>query len=621
MAKFNEIEKLLKEKGIDFKVINFPTVAVSVEDVMRLAGDQIKREEITKTLVVKLKCGDFVVCLLKGDDRLNKNVLISDGQHQDQSISRLATKEEVLEVAGVEIGAVCPILLNIPIIFDEKVMSLKRINLGSGDLLKGLEMNFADLISLLSNYTTSKIREDNKGKRILTGDTPTGKLHLGHFVGTLENRVKLQNEYETFIILADTHALNTLNVDYQVISENTRQVLLDELSVGLDPDKVTFFIESGVPEIYELAAIFSMYVSHNRALRNPTIKDEIKMKGMGDQFSLGFINYPIYQAADILCVKGELVPVGKDQEAHLEQAREIARTFNMMQSGIFPEPKALVGRVGRLVGTDGSAKMSKTLGNVIYLSDSTVEVEKKVMSMYTDPNRIHADDPGKVEGNPVFVYLDAFGSDADKPQTTNYKLLYTKGQVGDIEVKKYLVKILNNFLDPIRKRRAEYEKQPELVEKILQEGTVKARIEAQKTLLEVKKAMKMDYFDVNQSVSANTNTSVPISENEIISIDEFMRTKLKVGTVLTAAEVENSDKLLKLEIDLGEEKPRQILAGIKEYYSPRDFVGNQVVVVSNLEPRVMRGLESQGMMLAADSKDGPIFLTVAKEVSPGTKIR
>lgn len=337
-------------------------------------------------------------------------------------------------------------------------------------------------------------------KRILTGDTPTGKLHLGHYVGTLENRVKLQDEYETFIILADTHALagqtqDFTNLNYEQIRENTLQVVMDNLAVGLDPKKVTIFIESEVPEIYELAAIFSMYVSHNRALRNPTIKDEIKMKGMGDQFSLGFINYPMYQAADILCVKGELVPVGRDQLAHLEQTREIASMFNKIQPGLFPEPKALIGRVGKLPGTDGNPKMGKSLNNAIFLTDSAEEVEKKVMSMYTDPKRIHADDPGKVEGNPVFIYLDAFGTEADSEQITKYKELYRTGQVGDIEVKKYLVKVLNNFLDPIRKKRAEYEKQPELVDKILKEGTQKAREEAQKTLREVKKAMKLSYFD------------------------------------------------------------------------------------------------------------------------------
>lgn len=330
---------------------------------------------------------------------------------------------------------------------------------------------------------------------MLTGDTPTGKLHLGHFVGTLENRVKLQDEYETFIILADTHALTTLSEKPAVIAGYTRQVLMDNLAVGLDPQKVTFFVESEIPEIYELAALFSMYVSHNRTLKNPTIKDEIKMKGLGDKFSLGFINYPIYQAADILCVKGNLVPVGVDQQAHLEQSREIAREMNRLAGEeIFPIPEALIGRVGKLVGTDGNPKMSKSLGNTVYLSDSEEEVEKKVMGMYTDPNRIHPTDPGNIEGNPVFTYLDAFAQEGDRGQVTGYKKRYQEGTVGDVEVKKFLIKVLNEFLDPIRKRRAEYEKNPQLVDKILKAGTARARSETQKTLDEVKKALKLNYF-------------------------------------------------------------------------------------------------------------------------------
>lgn len=328
-------------------------------------------------------------------------------------------------------------------------------------------------------------------KRVLTGDTPTGRLHLGHYVGTLENRVKLQNEYDMYVLFADTHALTTLSTSPEVISEYTLQVLLDNLSVGLDPKKVTFFIESGIPEIYELAAIFSMYVSHNRALRNPTIKDEIKLKKLGEQYSLGFINYPIYQAADILCVKGELVPVGKDQEAHLEQAREIARIINnLTNSIIFPEPQAIIGRVGKLIGTDGNTKMSKSLNNTIYLSDSKDDVEKKVMTMYTDPNRIRSTDPGKTDGNPVFVYLEAFGKEINREQIEIYKSKYKKGQVGDVEVKKYLIRVLNDFLEPIRKKRAEYENQPDLVKSILEEGTLRTKKETIGTLKELVEKMK-----------------------------------------------------------------------------------------------------------------------------------
>lgn len=333
----------------------------------------------------------------------------------------------------------------------------------------------------------------------MTGFTPTGKLHLGHFVGNLENLIKLKGEYDSYLLLADTHALATpsfSNLDYAKVRQYSLDVLLDLLSVGLSENEVTYYIESEIPEIYELAALFSMYVSHNRALRNPTIKDEIKMKNLGDQFSLGFINYPIYQAADILCVKGELVPVGKDQEAHLEQAREIAKTFNMIAKNIkgeiFPEPKALIGRVGKLIGTDGNPKMSKSLGNTIYLSATPEEVEAKVMSMYTDPARKHATDKGTIEGNPVFIYLDAFSTEAEKDQISRYKEQYKEGKVGDVEVKKYLISVLNNFLTPIRKRREEYNDEEKLLE-ILSKGTQKVREETKKTLQEVKEALQFIY--------------------------------------------------------------------------------------------------------------------------------
>jgi tryptophanyl-tRNA synthetase len=334
-------------------------------------------------------------------------------------------------------------------------------------------------------------------KRILTGFTPTGKLHLGHYVGLLENLLELKNEYTTFLLLADTHALTTLHLNYHNVRQFTLDVLLDLLSVGLSEDDVIYHVESEIPEIYELSALFSMYVKHNRALLNPTIKDEIKMKKLGDHFSLGFVNYPMFQAADILCVRGDLVPVGVDQEAHLEQSREIARTLNIISKTngfpeIFPEPKALIGRVGKLIGTDGNPKMSKSLGNTIFLSATPDEVQQKVMSMYTDPNRIHATDPGTVEGNPLFVYLDAFGADDDREKIKEYKERYQKGNVGDVEVKKYLITVLENFLAPIRERREKYNDEKKLLE-ILSTGTNKTREEAQNVLADVKRALHFIY--------------------------------------------------------------------------------------------------------------------------------
>ena len=328
-------------------------------------------------------------------------------------------------------------------------------------------------------------------KRILTGDTPTGKLHIGHYVGTLANRVKLQNEYETFIILADLHAFTTLVDKPEEVAQHTLEVAMDNLAVGLDPEKTTIFVESGIPEIYELAAIFSMLVSHNRVLRNPTIKDEIKSKDLGDQFSMGFLNYPLFQVADILGVKGTLVPVGVDQLPHLELTNEVARRFNNLYGKTFEEIKGLVGEVPKLVGTDGNSKMGKSLGNCIYLSGDEKTVRERVMGMYTDPNRIHPTDPGKVEGNPVFIYHDAFNP--NKEEVADLKARYEKGTVGDVEVKEKLLVAMNEFLGPIRERRKKYEQNPDLVKQILSEGTQKTRKVVQGVLDEVRQAMKLSF--------------------------------------------------------------------------------------------------------------------------------
>ncbi len=327
-------------------------------------------------------------------------------------------------------------------------------------------------------------------KRILTGDRPTGKLHLGHFVGTLQNRVKLQEKYETFIIIADYHALTTKpsKEGIKQFDRNINNMVLDYLSVGLDPKKVTFYRQSDIPEVAELYLIFMMLVSVPRAQRIPTLKEIMKDLNITNP-SMGLLSYPILQAADILMVKGDLVPVGKDQQSHVELAREIARVFNKTYEKVFPEPKALIGDVPTLPGIDGKKKMSKSLGNAIFLSDSKDQVTKKVMSMYTDPTRVHAADKGHVEGNPVFTYLDYFGKPKDKEKIAEYKKRYQEGKVGDVEVKEYLANVLNNFLDPIREKREKFDKDPKIVEKILAEGRKKTQKEAKTILRVAKKAM------------------------------------------------------------------------------------------------------------------------------------
>jgi tryptophanyl-tRNA synthetase len=331
-------------------------------------------------------------------------------------------------------------------------------------------------------------------KRILTGDNTTGKLHLGHYVGSLENRVSLQNDYETFIILADMHALAYPKYlgHADIVSDSVLQVAMDNLAVGLDPNNVTFFTESSVPEIYELATILSMFVSHNRVLRNPTLKEEIRDKNLGDNYSLGFVNFPVLQAADILCVKADLVPVGEDQLPHIELTNEIVQRFNNLYDGELRAVEGLVGKVRRLVGTDGNAKMTKSLDNCIYLSDSEEDLKRKVMSMFTDPKRIHPTDPGTVEGNPVFIYHDAFNP--DKEEVADLKERYSRGTVGDVEVKEKLFQALNVFLAPIREKRSFYENNAQEVKEILRTGSDKVRGEAKAVLDEVKEKMKLDPF-------------------------------------------------------------------------------------------------------------------------------
>jgi tryptophanyl-tRNA synthetase len=329
-------------------------------------------------------------------------------------------------------------------------------------------------------------------RRILTGDRPTGKLHLGHYVGSLEARVRLQHEYETFILIADAQALTDNFEHPKLLAANVREVTLDYLAVGLDPETVTIIVQSMVPEIAELTIFYLNLVTAARLQRNPTVKEEMQQKRFGANVPAGFLCYPVSQAADITAFDAHLVPVGDDQLPMIEQTREIVRRFNSLYGEVLVEPEPLVGRFPRLPGTDGQAKMSKSLGNVINLSDDPETVRRKVMRMYTDPTRLHPTDPGHVEGNPVFTYHDAFNP--NKEEVEELKERYRAGRVGDVEVKQQLVAALNQFLDPIRERRRHYEQRPDEVEAILREGTRRGREAAKETLARVRLAMRIDYF-------------------------------------------------------------------------------------------------------------------------------
>ncbi len=325
-------------------------------------------------------------------------------------------------------------------------------------------------------------------KTILTGDRPTGKLHLGHYVGSLKNRVRLQDEYRCFFIIADLHTLTTKpsKEDIDKIADNAREMVLDYLACGIDPAKSDIYLQSAVPEIFELNLYFENLVTVPRLQRVPSLKDMAQNAGL-EEMPYGLLGYPVLQAADILLPRAHLVPVGKDNESHVEVTREIARRFNFLYGEVFPIPDVLVGEVPTLVGTDGKAKMSKSLGNVIYLSDDAKTVEKKVGGMYTDPNRISADIPGTVEGNPVFDYHDVFNP--NKTEVEDLKARYRAGKVGDVEVKQKLAKAVNAYLEPFRQRRASFMGQGGLVDEVIWKGTQTMRAEAKLTLSEVRKAM------------------------------------------------------------------------------------------------------------------------------------
>ena len=329
-------------------------------------------------------------------------------------------------------------------------------------------------------------------KRILTGDRPTAQsFHLGNYYGTLANRVKLQEEYDSFFLIADYHMLTTTLTGLDEVGRNIRELVIDYLAVGIDPKKTTIYLQSLIPEVTELFLIFSMLVTVPRAQRIPTLKDKMREHDIA-QPSYGLLGYPILQAADILMVKGDLVPVGRDQESHVELTREIARRFNELFGPVFPLPEALIPEGGMLPGTDGAGKMGKSLGNAIFLTDDPKSVEKKVMSMYTDPNRVSASTPGRIEGNVVFAFHDAFNP--DKAEVEDFKQRYREGKVGDVEVKRRLVSVMEAFLRPIRERRARYAADPAAVDRIIREGSERAREEARATLHEVRAGMHLDYF-------------------------------------------------------------------------------------------------------------------------------
>jgi tryptophanyl-tRNA synthetase len=447
-------------------------------------------------------------------------------------------------------------------------------------------------------------------KRIVSGITPSGDgtLHIGNYLGAVRQFKELAKTNDCFLFVADFHALTTIQNKSQ-LQKNVETLILNELALLGDLNNITFYRQSDIGLHSELQTIINNVTPLGLLKRAHAYKDKLQKDMVEDEINLGLFNYPILMAADILMYKADLVPVGKDQKQHVEITRDIAEKFNRIyKRNIFKLPDAYIpSNVANVIGTDGKRKMSKTLGNIISIFEPEEVIRKQVMSTYTDPTRVHATDPGHIEGNMVFAYLDYFG---DKQQVASLKERYTQGKVADVEVKEYLFKSLMKYFKPARDCYEELKNNPDKVKEILQTGAQRAKEVAHKTMKEVRDAIGI----TNQYSLLNLKTKPSIS------FDDFTKLDLRIAKILKAEVVANSDKLIKITLDVGELGQRVVAAGIREFYSPEELVGKTVVYLANLEPRDFRGIKSQGMLIAAGAKEA-FIISPEKPVKPGEIVR
>lgn len=473
-------------------------------------------------------------------------------------------------------------------------------------------------------------------KRILSGITPSGdgSLHIGNYLGAVRQFIELSASYECFLMVADLHALTTVQEKKQ-LQQNAETLIINELAL-LGDATFTFFRQSDVPMHTELQSILNNVTPLGLIKRAHAYKDKLAKDVMEDDINLGLFNYPILMAADILLYKADLVPVGKDQKQHIEIARDIAQYFNRTYKKdvlVLPDPY-IPEDVAAVLGTDGKRKMSKTLGNVISIFEPEETIRKQVMGAYTDPTRVHATDPGHIEGNMVFHYLDFFG---EKKTVEELKGRYINGKVRDVEVKDYLYEVLMKTFAPARRRYQELKENPKKVQDILEHGANIVGKVAKKTMMEVREVVgltnKYSFFEYAKN-SLMGSLAGPVSQGDPlqnqISIDEFAKVEVRVGKVTEARNVEGSEKLIRLVVDIKEEKPRVIFTGVRGYgYTPEDFAGKQFFFITNLAPRKMLNEMSEGMILAVDGDElpfgehgpkKPIFIS-AEGMPVGAKIR
>ena len=611
----DKIEKILKDKKVKYTFIPLP------EDLARdvpshAAFHHIKLDQAMTTILYKTEKG-LIAAVKRADTQVNESKL-----KQLADVKQLIfAKKEDLDTLGVETGMVPYLALPIPFFVDKKVLGVGLAYGTAGVKTLGMAMEARDMVKVnqgvvdaFADFTHSQ--ELPKGKRLYSAIAPSGDgtLHIGNYLGAVRQFIELAKYNECFFQLATIHALTTIQ-DRNKLAGNIEALTLNELALLGDNPNIYFCYQSDIPYHTELQSILNNVTPLGLLKRAHAYKDKLAKETNEDDINLGLFNYPILMASDILVYKATLVPVGKDQKQHVEIARDIADRFNrIFKKNVFPLPEPYIPEeVAVILGTDGKRKMSKTLGNIISIFEDEAVIHKQVMGCYTDPTRKRATDPGHIAGNMVFTYLDFFGK---KSRVDELKTLYEQGKIGDVEVKEELFQSLMTTFAKARERYKELSSDRKKVEVILKRGRERALDVASKTMQEVREAVGF----TNKFTSASHAVNISGSTN--VSIDDFAKIELKVGKVLEATNKEGSDKLIRLVVDVGEEKPRIIFTGVRPFgYTPDDFAGKQFFFITNLAPRKMLDEFSQGMILAVDGSDKkPIFVST-ENMPIGSRIR
>lgn len=622
LEKYTQTIRALKESTLKHEIIKHPPIK-TVEEGLAYLG--ISADQGVSTLIFETEKGN--VAVLRRDDHQLSEEKIKQSLGVDTI--RMCKPSEVIALTGCEVGYVSPYNPEMSVLLDKTVSEKVAVYLGTGSPEFDLKIAPKDLVTFTKAIIADVIEKGvvRAKRRVVSGITPSGDgtLHIGNYLGAVQQFIRIAKSFECFLFVADMHGLTTIQ-DKKHLATNIESLILNELALlkGFlskeEFDRLVFYRQSDIGMHGELQSILNNVTPLGLLRRAHAYKDKLQKDVAEDDINLGLFNYPILMAADILMYHPNFVPVGKDQKQHVEITRDIAERFNKIyKKNIFTLPEPMIPEdVGAILGTDGKRKMSKSLGNIIAIFESEEVIRKQVNSTYTDPTRKHATDPGHIEGNMVFTYLDYFG---DSKKVTELKKKYQEGLVGDVEVKDYLYESLMTYFAPVRKAYEELKNNPKLVEEILSCGRDRALPIAKKTMQGVREAVGLTtkYNFARRPLAADENRK----GDAFIAIDEFAKMEVRVGKVLEATNKEGSEKLIRLVVDIAEEKPRIIFTGVRGYgYTPEDFLGKQFFFITNLAPRKMMDEISQGMILAVDSADKskPLFIS-ATGMPVGAKIR